>query len=63
MTETPIDPRAQRRTRLFLLLFFGFAALLIVTTIFGTLRNMDLQKEMEDRAAAESSAPVAPPAQ
>lgn len=61
MTDTPPDPRALRRTRIFLLLFFGFAALLIGTTIYGTLRNMDLQKEMENQQAIEAPAPAANP--
>ncbi len=56
MTDPLPGHASLTRTRIFLLFFFGLAALLIVTTIVGTLRNMDEQKILESQPAASAPA-------
>jgi len=62
----PAPTRKLNSTRIILLIFLGLAAVMITTTILGTLRNMDAQIEVErqqrEGAVPASGAPVPNPA-
>lgn len=63
MSDTPPDKAAQRRARIFIVLFFGAALLLSLTTILGTWSQIDqlpLATPAPPTPAPATSAPAAP---
>ncbi len=53
------DPKDQRRTRIFIIVFFGAALLMSVTTILGTWARID-EAAQAATTAAPAGAPAAP---